>query len=237
MKKLPDLFISAVIVAAGKGTRMNMDINKQYLEICGVPVLARTLQVFEDCRFINEIVLVVNEYEILYCKQNIVDEFGFTKVRTMVAGGIERQDSVYNGLQEVDKSCDIVLIHDGARPFVNEKNIISSIHAAYEFDACCIAVPVKDTIKRSDKDDFVVETLDRSSLWLIQTPQAFKYELIMYAHKKALEDGFTGTDDASLVERLGHKPKLVMGGYDNIKITTREDISVAEAILNDRLGE
>ncbi|HHW47541.1 MAG TPA: 2-C-methyl-D-erythritol 4-phosphate cytidylyltransferase [Clostridiaceae bacterium] len=234
MKKLPDLFVSSVIVAAGKGTRMNMDINKQYLEICGIPVLARTLQVFEDCRFINEIVLVVNEYEILYCKQNIIDEYGFTKVKTLVAGGLERQDSVYNGLLEVDKSCDIVLIHDGARPFAGEKNIIDSIYAAYEFGASCVAVPVKDTVKRSDKDGFVVETLDRSALWLIQTPQTFKYGLILDAHKKALEDGFIGTDDASLVERLGHKPKLVMGGYDNIKITTREDIPVAEAILNCR---
>jgi len=234
VKKLPDLFVCAVVVAAGKGTRMNMGINKQYLEICGKPVLARTLQVFEECRIINEVVLVVNENEILYCKQNIIEEFGFEKVKILVAGGLERQASVYNGLIEIDKRCDIVLIHDGARPFVNEKSITDSIYAAYEFGASCAAVPVKDTVKRSDKDDFVVETLDRNALWLIQTPQTFRYGLIMNAHRKALEDGFIGTDDAALVERLGHKPKLVMGGYDNIKITTREDIPVAEAILNCR---
>lgn len=232
MKKSPEPFISAVIVAAGKGTRMNMEINKQYIEVCGKPILARTLQIFEECRIINEVVLVVNESDILYCKQNIVDEFDFTKVKVLVAGGEQRQNSVYNGLLEVDKKCDIILIHDGARPLVNEESIVECIKAANEIGAACVAVPVKDTIKRADENNFVLETLDRSTLWSIQTPQAFKYDLILEAHRKALQDGFIGTDDAVLVERLGYRLKLVMGGYDNIKITTKEDIAIAEAIIN-----
>lgn len=232
MKKLSDIFVSAVIVAAGKGTRMNMDVNKQYIDVCGKPVLARTLHVFEECKAIKEIVLVVNEKDILYCMQNIIDEYSFSKVKVIVAGGEERQNSVYNGLIEIDSECDVVLIHDGARPFVNEESINKVIQAAKEVGAACIAVPVKDTIKQADDDDFVDKTLDRSKLWSIQTPQAFIYGLIIEAHKKAIEDGFTGTDDTVLVERIGHKVKLVMGGYDNIKITTKEDIAIAEALID-----
>jgi len=232
MKKKNSLTASAVIVAAGRGRRMNMDVNKMYIDIGGKPVLARTIQAFEDCRLIDEIVLVVNEHDIVYCKQNTVDEYGFTKVKTIAAGGKERQNSVYNGLLAVNNGCGIVLIHDGARPFVSEKSIIDSINAADRFGAACVAVPVKDTIKRADDAGLVYETLDRSTLWSIQTPQAFRYSLIMKAHQKAMEDGFIGTDDATLVERLGIKPKLVMGSYDNIKITTREDLALAEVIAD-----
>jgi len=234
MKKNRDLFISAVIVAAGKGSRMKMDINKQYVEIGGVPVLARTIQVFEDCSMVDEIVVVVNEQDIFYCKEHIVDEFGFTKIKKLVSGGATRQNSVYNGILEVSERCDIVLIHDGARPFILEESIIESIYAAQEYGASCVAVPVKDTIKIADSEGFVERTLDRSLLWSIQTPQTFRLELIMQAHKKAAESGFIGTDDAVLVERLGHRLKLVMGSYDNIKITTREDLALAEAIISSR---
>ncbi len=233
MKKQKDMYVSAVVVAAGRGSRMNMDMNKQYIEIAGKQVLARTLQVFQDCACIDEIVLVVNQQDILYCKQNIVDFYKYTKVSAIVAGGSERQNSVYNGLREVHGECSIVLIHDGARPFIKAASIIASIDAAREYGASCVAVPVKDTVKMADKGHFVVETLDRSSLWAMQTPQTFKYEIIMDAHRKALEKGFTGTDDATLVEQSGGKVKLVMGGYDNIKITTREDLIMAEAIANE----
>jgi len=234
MKKPYDLFVSVVIVAAGKGTRMNMDINKQYMDILGKPVLARTLQVFDDCSYIDEVVLVVNEQDILYCKNDIVEYYGFDKVKALVSGGSERQDSVFNGLKEVTSGCDIVLIHDGARPFVREKSIIDSINDAREYGASCVAVPVKDTIKTSDTKGFINETLERSVLWSIQTPQAFRYDLIMNAHKSASSDGFLGTDDSILVERLGFKVKLVMGSYDNIKITTQEDLVTAEAIAGSR---
>jgi len=232
MKKLEGKFTSAVIVAAGRGTRMNMDINKQYMEISGKQVLARTLQVIEDCEYVNEIVLVVNPLDIMYCKQSIIDIYGFEKVKTIVAGGNERQNSVYNGLLEVSKDCEILIIHDGARPFLEEKNIIDSITAALEFGSACTAVPVKDTIKSVDSENFVLETPDRKKLWAIQTPQTFKYSIIMEAHARAIREGYIGTDDAVLVERLGIPTKLVMGSYFNIKITTKEDIVLAEAIVN-----
>lgn len=232
MKKNNDLFVSAVIVAAGKGTRMNMDKNKMYVEVYGRPILARTVQVFQDSNYINEIILVVNSQEIVLCKQDIVDCYGLDKVKTLVCGGAQRQNSVFNGIREADKNCDILIIHDGARPFVSEDNIIDSIDAAIEFGAASIAVPVKDTIKSADADCFARETLERSSLWSIQTPQAFKYDLVERAHRKAEEDGFLGTDDAVLVERLGYKMKLVMGSYNNIKITTKEDLAIAKAIID-----
>ncbi|MCX8128535.1 MAG: 2-C-methyl-D-erythritol 4-phosphate cytidylyltransferase [Clostridia bacterium] len=223
--------VSVVIVAAGKGTRMNMDINKQYVDVCGKPVIARTIQAFEDCDSVNEIILVVNEADIMYCKKSIIDLYGFEKVKSVVAGGSERQNSVYNGLKEAKRESDIILIHDGARPFVREETIMACIEAARGFGAACAAVPVKDTIKKSDKDGFIAETLERNVLWSIQTPQAFKYDIIMEAHKKAEEEGYTGTDDAILAERLGVCTKLVMGRYDNIKITTKEDLAFADAII------
>lgn len=229
MKK-DKLYISAVIVAAGRGTRMNMEMNKQYIEVCGKPVLAWTLQVFEDTVVIDEIILVVNEQELVYCKQQIVEKYKLKKVRTLVAGGKERQDSVYSGLMEVDPSCDIVLVHDGARPFVTRKILEESIDAAREFGASCVAVPVKDTIKIEDSNQFVNETLDRSILWAIQTPQTFQFDLLFKAHNKAMEEGFKGTDDSVLVERMGVRTKLTMGSYNNIKITTKEDLVMAEAI-------
>lgn len=226
-------YVSAVIVAAGQGRRMNSDINKQYIEIAGKPVLSRTLQVFEDCNKIDEIILVVNSQDIFYCKENIVGFNHIHKVKALVAGGTERQVSVYNGLMEVSSSCNIVLIHDGARPFISRKCIEDSIDAACEYGAACVAVPVKDTIKMADDEDFIAMTLERSLLWSIQTPQAFRYDLIMEAHKKSKESGYMGTDDAVLVERLGIKTKLVMGDYSNIKITTQEDICIGEALASD----
>ena len=231
MKKAKDISASVVIVAAGKGSRMNMDINKQYIELCGKPVIARTLQVYEDCDSIDEIIVVVNINDMFYCKENIISEYYFSKVKILVAGGAQRQNSVYNGLMEV-KGADVVLIHDGARPFVNEDIIIDCIEAAYDYGVSTAAVPVKDTIKCVAEDGYVDKTLDRSKLWAIQTPQAFKYDIILSAHKKAIEDEYTGTDDTVLTERLGHRTKIVMGSYDNIKITTAEDLIFAEAILD-----
>ena len=230
MKKTGFKKICALITAAGKGSRMNMDINKQYIEIGGKPILARTIQIFEECDQVDEIILVVNSNDIVYCKQNIIDAFGFQKVAAIVAGGETRQESVYNGLIQINESCGIVLIHDGARPFVSGESIVESIAIADESGSACVAVPVKDTIKSADRDNLVQQTLDRSMLWSIQTPQTFRYHLILEAHKKALEDGFSGTDDAMLVERLGHPLRLVYGSYYNIKITTEEDLVMAEAI-------
>lgn len=234
MKKTEKVRASAIIVAAGKGTRMNMEINKQYIELEGKPVLARTLGEFQDCVQIDEIVLVVNEADILFCKKQIIEQYGLDKVKAIVAGGTERQKSVFNGLEAVRQDAEVVLIHDGARPFVSLESIQNSISAAMEFGGSVVAVPVKDTIKMSDGNGFISQTIDRSSLWSIQTPQAFRLDLIMKAHQKAVEDEFQGTDDAVLLERLGYQLKLIMGGYDNIKITTKEDLLIAEAIIKAR---
>ncbi|HOQ36568.1 MAG TPA: 2-C-methyl-D-erythritol 4-phosphate cytidylyltransferase [Acetivibrio sp.] len=232
MKTAREFFVSAVVAAAGKGTRMNMDINKQYIEVCGIPVLARTLMVFEKCDLIDEVVVVVNENDIFYCKQNIIELYDLTKVKLLVAGGSERQNSVFNGLLQLNRDTDVVVIHDGARPFINDKIIAECIEAALEHGVSTVAVPVKDTVKISEDGDFVEETLERSKLWAIQTPQAFKYDVLISAHKRAAEDGFIGTDDTVLAERLGFKTRLVMGSYNNIKITTKEDLAFAEAIVN-----
>lgn len=230
MKKAGGKPVCVLIAAAGRGSRMNMDVNKQYIEIGGKPILARTVQAFEDCSRVDEIVIVVNPSDIIYCKQEIVDAYGFRKVKTIVAGGDSRQQSVYNGLRQVNEACGIVLIHDGARPFISEESIISSIDAAVEFGGAIVAVPVKDTIKSAGRDGFIEKTFDRSILWSIQTPQTFRYELILEAYRNADEVGFEATDDAMLAERMGHSLKLVPGSYYNIKITTSEDLVLAEAI-------
>lgn len=231
MKKLKELYTSLVVVAAGKGTRMNMPINKQYIELKGIPVLARTVGKFDALDYIDEIILVVHNDDILYCKEKVIDVYDFKKIKCIVAGGATRQDSVFNGLKEVNDKADIVMIHDGARPFADKDSIAACIEAAAECGASTVAVPVKDTIKSSDKEGFVDATPDRSTLWAVQTPQAFKYGVIMDSHRKARDDGFNGTDDTVLAERLGIKTKLVMGSYNNIKITTREDLIFAQAII------
>lgn len=224
------LFVSAVIVAGGKGTRMNMDINKQYLCIGDKPVLARTLNIFEECSIVNEIILVINRDEIFYCKDNIVDKFIFKKVKKLVAGGAERQNSVYEGLMEVNKQSDVVVIHDGARPFVNNEIVINCIQEALDFGAVTAAVPVKDTIK-SANNGFVENTYDRKTLWSIQTPQVFLYETIIKAHERAKRENIIATDDTTLTEAMGVKTRIVNGSYDNIKITTKEDLVFANAII------
>lgn len=236
MKKPEKEFISAVIVAAGRGTRMNSDINKQYIDIGGVPILARTISAFQECKLIDEIVVVVNQDDIVYCKRNIIDLFKFSKVTQLVAGGDSRQQSVLNGLNSIHPNSEIVLIHDGARPFIKQETIINSITSAADFGAACVAVPVKDTIKRSraiEGQQFIAETIPRETLWIVQTPQTFRCSLIKEAHLKAASDEFEGTDDSVLVERLGIPVKIVMGSYDNIKITTQEDLIMGEAIAGD----
>ena len=210
---------AAVIAAAGKGTRMELEINKQYVEILGVPMLAMTIDKFEKCSLIDEIIVVANKDEVDYCKRNVIARFGFTKVTSVTEGGESRQRSVYNGLKQVSSECDIVLIHDGARPFVSTESIMECTKAARLYGAACAAVPAKDTIKESDAEGFVRKTLDRSSLWQ-QTPQAFDYRLIMDVHDRAVRY-VEVTDDAMLVERYGCRVKLVMA-VPNIKVTTRE---------------
>jgi 2-C-methyl-D-erythritol 4-phosphate cytidylyltransferase len=217
-----------VIPAAGQGKRMGAGKNKLLLTLNHVPVLIHTLKVFEGDEKCEGIVLSVHpqdEKEI----RSLLQEYEIKKVTAIVPGGAERQHSVYNGLKALSDN-GIVLVHDAARPFIDLETIHRLTDLAEENGAAIVAVPVKDTIKRVQSNT-VTETVERSSLWAVQTPQAFRVSLLLEAHRKADAEGFIGTDDASLVERLGHKVIVTEGNYDNIKLTTPEDLFFAEAIL------
>lgn len=223
---------TAVIVAAGKGKRMGTEISKQFLPLCGKEILAHTVEKFEKAEKIRDIILVTGE-DSLQDVQDMTQEYGWKKIRSIVAGGKERQDSVWNGLQEVSVDAEIVLIHDGVRPFVTEDILDISVETALEMGGCVTGVPAKDTIKVCNSENIAVDTPDRSTLWQIQTPQTFRRELIMKAYEQAKEDGFVGTDDASLAEYSGYPVKVIMGSYRNIKITTKEDLLIGEAFLKE----
>ncbi|NLM03528.1 MAG: 2-C-methyl-D-erythritol 4-phosphate cytidylyltransferase [Clostridiales bacterium] len=225
--------VVAIIVAAGRGKRMGMDFNKQFILLNNKPILAYTLEKFEKTESIDEIVLVVGKDEIGFVKENIIDKYSIKKVSKIVAGGKERQDSVYNGLLAVKEHCSIILIHDGARPFIEEELIEKSIDMARKMGAVVVAVPVKDTIKRVDNDMKVIDTLKRDELWSIQTPQTFQYKLLKKAYDLNRENKDIVTDDAMMVERLGGTVNILKGSYKNIKITTPEDLIIAENILKE----
>lgn len=226
--------ISAVIVAGGKGKRMGHDVPKQYIKLNGREILSITLGVFESSPLVDEVILVISEGEVDYCLNNIVKKYGFKKVKDIIKGGAERQDSVYNGLLNCSPLTDIVLIHDGVRPFVDKNIIEKSIESARIYGACAAGVYVKDTIKIVDGDKFIISTPDRGSLIAIQTPQTFKFDLVLEAHKRARENKIYATDDTALVELMGHRVKIIEGSYCNIKITTPEDLIFAKLILNSR---
>ena len=210
---------SVVIVSAGRGSRMKADINKQFLKLQNKEVIAHTIDKFYNNENIGEIIVVVREDEAEFFKINIIEKYGYKNIK-IAFGGSERQDSVYNGLKMVDENCKIVLILDGARPFVNNETIDSAIESAKENKCVIVGVPVKDTIKVIDENNNVCDTPDRSTLWSIQTPQVFDYSLIMKAHEKAREDNYYGTDDSMLMEYFGQKVKVVEGSYNNLQITT-----------------
>lgn len=224
---------TAIIVAGGSGTRMNHSVRKQYLSLDGIPVLKRTLDTFACCDVIDRICLVVPEEDIDYCNEKILILSESRKPIRVVAGGVERQQSVYNGITSYDdfKENDILIIHDGVRPFIGLAEIEKCIHAAIEYDASITAIPAVDTIKQTGPDNFIDTTIDRKNIWLAQTPQAFKYKLLITAHNHAIENGITGTDDSSLVEMTGGKVKIIEGQRSNIKITTQEDLIIAEALV------
>jgi 2-C-methyl-D-erythritol 4-phosphate cytidylyltransferase len=209
----------AIIVAAGAGKRIEGDLPKQFLTLGDKPILAHTIEKFESCELIDEIILVVPEDYLSYCSQAIVDKFSFRKIKKIVCGGKERQDSVYLGL----KACP-------GGTFISSEKISESIELCRKNKAVILTVSPKETIKRV-ADGSVVTTLDRNKLCLVQTPQVFEYELILDAHQKAKEDGFLGTDDSALVERLGHQVTILEGDYQNIKITTADDLMVAKRLL------
>lgn len=223
---------SVVIVSAGRGSRMKADINKQFLKIGNKEVIAHTIDKFYNNKNIGEIVIVVREDEKEFFLGNIIDKYGYKNIK-IAFGGKERQDSVYNGLKEVGQNCEIVLIHDGARPFVTNEIIEKSIKSAKEYKCAIAGVPVKDTIKIVNENNDVCDTPNRSTLWSIQTPQVFDYSLIIKAHEKAKYDEYYGTDDSMLMEYLGYNVKVIEGSYNNIKITTPEDLKIAEEILRE----
>ena len=224
---------SAIIVAAGKGIRMNDTTRKQYLDLAGRPILAYSVMAFDACDLIDKIFLVIPKEDFEYCRKNILSLLELKNGLELVPGGEQRQDSVYNGLQAIDKKTDTVVVHDAVRPFIQPEELKSCILGAKEFGACILGIPASDTIKRVGKSGFIEKTLIRDNIWLAQTPQAFKYELIIRAHETARRDGYIGSDDSLLVERLGIDVKIVNGSKNNIKITVREDLVVARAMLDE----
>lgn len=222
---------TAIILAAGKGKRMQTDIPKQYLLLEGHPILYYSIRAFEES-FIDEIILVTGKDEISYCQNEIVNKYGFQKVKKIVAGGRERYHSVYEGLKSIVQT-DYVYIHDGARPFITN-DILEKVQREVEQNkACVVGMPVKDTIKIVGEDNRIKDTPNRKLVWQIQTPQTFSYELIQTAYNKLMEqEDDTITDDAMVVEKMLQFPiSLVEGSYENIKITTPEDLQIGRLFL------
>lgn len=226
---------AAVVVAAGQSVRMGGGPKKQFRLLGGLPVISRTLTVFEGIERIRDVVLVVPPGEEERCWEGIVAPGGYRKVRVIVPGGRHRQDSVWNGLQSLSGPPEVVVIHDGVRPLVRAEYVDAAIEAAVAWGAAVVAVPAKDTVKTVDAAGFITNTLPRDSIYLAQTPQAFRFEVLFEAHRRARQDGFYGTDDTVLVERMGLPVKVVEGGYENIKITTPEDFTVARAMIGEEM--
>ena len=225
---------TAVVLAAGRGKRMHSNIQKLFLQIKGHPILYYSLKCFQDCPLIDDIVLVTGEESLSYCKTEIVDRYGFSKVISVTAGGKERYDSVYAGLLQC-RDTKYVFIHDGARPFITEEILAKGLEAVKETGACVVGMPSKDTVKLADETGFVQETPERNRVWTIQTPQIFDYDLIRMAHESIRKKDMSAiTDDAMVIEQeTGVKVRLSKGSYQNIKITTPEDLAVAEAFLSE----
>lgn len=221
-----------IIPAAGQGKRMGAGKNKLLLTLEGVPILIHTLRVFEADAECSGIILAISPSDEQQFK-SLLKEYGIHKVSSLVAGGKERQDSVYNGLRTVHSLDGIVLVHDAARPFIKTEIIHKLVEAASKDGGAIVAVPVKDTIKKAE-NSMVSETVERSSLWAVQTPQAFRASVLLEAHNKAIREQFIGTDESSLVERIPHRVSIIEGDYDNIKLTTPEDLYFAQAILRKR---
>jgi len=235
----------AIVLAGGSGSRMNSDVPKQYMKVCDKPILYYALKTFEES-FIDEIILVVSEKDLQYCKTNIVDKYDFKKISKIVVGGKERYNSVYNGLQAIatDKNNQIIMkdinifIHDGARPCVTTDILERCLETVKRTCACVAAVPVKDTIKIVDESGYAILTPDRNTLWQIQTPQVFSFEVIKNAYDNLMHlvtiEGIT--DDAMVVEHYSNvKVKMVEGSYDNIKVTTQGDIEIVKLYFKKKM--
>ncbi|MDJ0830660.1 MAG: 2-C-methyl-D-erythritol 4-phosphate cytidylyltransferase [Desulfobacterales bacterium] len=223
--------VYAIIVAAGKGLRMQDSVRKQYMVLAGKSILAHTLMTFNRCEGIDQIILAVPAEDIEFCRQEILSDAQLGKRTRLVSGGKRRQDSVYNGLKAIKNDDGIVLIHDGVRPFVHQQQLLACIEGAHEKGACILGLPAFDTVKQVNANYEIVRTRQRDTLWLAQTPQAFELKIIKKAHATAAQDGFNGTDDASLVERMGVKVNIIPGSRSNIKITHPDDLKLARALL------
>ncbi|MGI5912531.1 MAG: 2-C-methyl-D-erythritol 4-phosphate cytidylyltransferase [Syntrophomonadaceae bacterium] len=226
--------LGVVIAAAGTGTRMKSKINKPYMLLNEYPVLNYSLDIFEQYKAVNEIIIVVHPYEITYCQQEIVKKFGYRKVKQVVPGGKERQDSIWAGLQLLDKETGYVAVHDGARPLLTVALLNELLEKAMEWGAAIPGVYSRDSLKMVDNKGFVGKTLDRSKVVLIQTPQIFRYTELVKAYVRARAAGFQSTDDSALFEKYIGKVKIVPGDHHNIKITFPEDLIIAQSLLNIR---
>lgn len=225
--------VVAIIPAAGSGRRMRGDLAKQFLDLDGIPLLAMTLRPFQSCREVTAIILVVPPGDVDFCRKEIVEKFQIGKVMKVIPGGKRRQDSVRLGLEATEGEYGLVLIHDGARPLIREEFIRVLVAEARAHRAVVAGIPVKETIKEVNNHREVVNTYDRDRLWLIQTPQAFRYEDILAAHKEALRrDWEEAWDDSLLVERLGIPVKVVEGSEKNVKVTTPHDLEVTRFLLS-----
>ncbi len=230
--------VTAIVPAAGSGERMRSRLKKPYISLLGQPILLHTLKILDTVSDISHIIVPVYPGEEDLCQQQVMSRLSLRADIDIIAGGETRQESVRNALSRVADSCELVLIHDGARPLVSRPLIEECTAAAQSKQAATAAVPAKDTITMvSSADQTITKSLLRDSLYIIQTPQVFKKELIVAAHQSALDDGYKGTDDASLVERLGIPVTVIMGSYTNIKITTREDLLFAETLLKNYFFE
>jgi 2-C-methyl-D-erythritol 4-phosphate cytidylyltransferase len=210
---------------------MESSTNKQYLLLNLRPVLAYSLDFFEKLEVVDEIVVVTGEKELHYCEREIIKRFKYNKVSAVIPGGKERQDSVWAGLRKLGADTDFVAVHDGARPLLSCAVLYRLLEAAQEWGAAIPGIASTDTLKAVDRDNFVRQTLDRTTVYAIQTPQVFKYQELLAAYQQAQEDNFRGTDDASLFERYMGRVKVVEGDHNNIKITTPGDMLIAEALL------
>ena len=224
----------AIVPAAGRGLRMGGAVPKQFLAIGGLPLVVHSLRVLQAAASVDTIVLAVPQSDIAYCQTEIVKEHGFSKVTKVVAGGPERQDSVRLALTAVGNEADIVLVHDAVRPFLTVQMVQDVVKAARSAGAAIVALPVRDTVKQVGAGHVIERTVDRKPLWLAQTPQAFRKDCLQEAHRKAQAEGVMATDDAFLVEWMGHPVTVVEGSGENIKVTRPEDMVIGEAILASR---
>ena len=221
--------VGAIIPAAGRGKRIGASVPKQFLEIQGKPLLHHTLTVFASCKLIDYVVLIMPQADVDEMGEDWLNKYDI--VREVVVGGEQRQDSVYNGFNSLEEGTDIVVVHDGVRPFTTPQMITATVEAAQQHGAAITAIPVSDTVKQA-ADGFVKQTVSRDGLWRVQTPQAFQCGLLQQAFKKAKKDSYYGTDEGSLVEYLGERVKIVPGSELNIKITQKEDLILGESLLS-----